>query len=78
MYTVIRYFEDLTDNNFPYNVGDTYPREGLAPTEERIKELASDYNKQHTPLIKAVELVTAEDSAEEEKPADKKAKRKQK
>lgn len=43
----------MQDNNFLYNVGDTYPREGYTATERRIDELSGSANKQHTPLIKA-------------------------
>ena len=35
---------DFEDNNFKYEQGDMYPREGYSPTKERIKEL-SDYRK---------------------------------
>lgn len=52
-YEVIKSFTDLQDNNFLYNVGDTYPREGYTPTDRRIDELSGSANKQHTPLIKA-------------------------
>ena len=45
---------DAQDNEFEYNVGDEYPRKGLKPTEERIKELASENNKRGVKLIKAV------------------------
>lgn len=63
MYKVIKYFVDLQDvkktksgNIYTeYNVGDTYPREGLEPSAERIAELAGSDNKQHTPLIEKVE-----------------------
>lgn len=51
--TVIKKFTDLQDGNRVYNVGDVYPREGYTPSEERIAELASDKNKQGTPLIEA-------------------------
>lgn len=54
MYEVIKMFTDLKDNNYRYEVGDSYPREGYKPTEERIRELSSYANKQHTALIKAV------------------------
>lgn len=62
MYKVIAFFTDLEDNSRPCNVGDTYPREGLNPTEDRIKELSTSANKRGMPLIKKVE------SAEEETP----------
>ena len=55
MYKVIEYFEDLQDNNYPYNVGDVFPRENKTATKERIKELATTQNRQKKPLIKKVE-----------------------
>ena len=68
-YTVLRYFTDLQDNNYAYRAGDTYPRKGMSPSTERIEELASDKNKQHTPLIKAVsEISEAEKLEKPEKP----------
>lgn len=54
-YKVIHYFEDLQDKKHPYNAGDIYPRDGYLPSEERIKELSSDRNRQHKPLIALVE-----------------------
>lgn len=54
-YKVICFFTDLQDNNYAYHVGDSYPREGVAVTAERIKELASADNRQKKPLIKLVE-----------------------
>ena len=55
MYKVIEYFEDLQDNNRPYNVGDVYPAEGLSVSEKRVEELASDKNRRKKPLIEVVE-----------------------
>lgn len=55
MYEVIHYFTDLQDNEYPYNVGDIFPRDGLMVNEERLKELSGSNNKQHKPLIKLVE-----------------------
>lgn len=55
MYEVIHYFTDLQDNEYPYNVGDIFPRDGLTVSEERLKELSGSNNKQHKPLIKFVE-----------------------
>lgn len=69
-YQVIHAFVDLLDGGFLYKFGDAYPRKGYAPTEARIKELSGKNNKQHKPLIKAVEVVEAE--AEVAKPAKKK------
>lgn len=53
-YEAIRYFIDLQDDNKAYEVGDVFPRKGLDVSEERLKELLSDENKQKTPVIKEV------------------------
>lgn len=55
MYEVIHYFTDLQDNEYPYNAGDVFPRDGLTVSEERLKELSGSDNKQHKPLIKFME-----------------------
>ena len=70
MYIVTKPFYDLQDvtkadhtkdGDIPrefwlYKAGDVYPRDGAnPPTEQRIRELASDTNKQGTPLITWVE-----------------------
>jgi hypothetical protein len=65
MYRVIRYFTDLQDNDYAYNVGDVYPRQGMSVTAERFEELASSENRQKTPLIEAVDEPDAEVSAED-------------
>lgn len=44
----------MQDNNFAYQVGDTYPREGLNVLQSRINELASNKNLQRTPLIEEI------------------------
>lgn len=54
MYKVIKFFTDLHDNNYPYSVGDIYPRSGVEVGEGRIAELAGSDNKQGCPLIKLV------------------------
>ena len=64
MYKVIKHFTDMQDGNFAYNVGDTYPRKGLSVLPSRIKELASDKNRQGCPLIEEIPEV-------EEKPEKK-------
>lgn len=66
MYIVKVYFEDLQDRNHPYRVGDIYPREGLEPSPERIKELSGADNLRGTALITAVKSAP-------QKPAAKKA-----
>ena len=54
MYKVIKHFIDLQDNNYKYDVGDTYPRKGLNVLQSRINELASDKNLQKIPLIEEI------------------------
>ena len=70
MYKVIRFFTDLTDDNHPYNVGDTFPRKGLDVTGERLAELSGKDNKQGVPLIRLVEK-----AADAPKPAAKRTKK---
>ena len=65
MYEVIKKFTDLQDGNHVYNVGDTYPYEGYIPSEERIAELASDKNRQRTPLIIPIAEEFTEDEFDE-------------
>lgn len=55
MYEVIRFFTDLQDNEYPYNPGDIFPREGLVVKKERFTELSGSENKQCTPLIKKIQ-----------------------
>ena len=55
MYKVINYFEDLKDARHKYNVGDIFPRIGIEVSEERLKELSSNKNRQKKPLISLVE-----------------------
>lgn len=66
MYEVIHFFTDLQDNEFPYNPGDIFPRDGMEVSEARLTELSGSNNKQHKPLIKKVE--TEEDSQYEPLP----------
>lgn len=48
----------MQDNNFAYDPKDparnTYPRKGLSVLPSRIKELASDKNRQGCPLIEEI------------------------
>ena len=44
----------MQDNNFAYNVGDEYPRKGMNVLPSRIKELASNKNRQGCPLIEEI------------------------
>ena len=54
MYKVVCPFVDLQDDNYPYGVGDKYPRKGLRPTRKRIAELASQKNRRGIVLIEKV------------------------
>lgn len=80
-YKVIRFFTDLQDNGYAYNVGDTFPRDGMAVTADRIAELSTCANKQGVPLIEevriSVETVKA-DKAESVEDEPKKRSRKRK
>lgn len=60
MYVVTRYFTDAQDNEHPYHAGDTYPREGLSVSEERINNLMSGNNFQKISLIKKVDTKKVE------------------
>ena len=75
MYKVIKHFTDLQDNNFAYYPEDparnTYPRKGLNVLPSRIKELASDQNRQGCPLIE--EIPDVEDKPEKKTKSTKKA-----
>ena len=71
MYRVIKYFTDLQDNNFAYNVGDEYPRKGMSVLPSRIRELATDKNRQGVPLIE--EILDIEESPEKKTRSTKKA-----
>ena len=54
-YVTIKRFTDLQDGNHPYNVGDTFPREGLTVTDSRLQELSTTSNRRGIPLIEAVD-----------------------
>ena len=54
MYKVIKFFTDLQDNGFAYNVGDIFPREGVTISDDRLKELSGSDNLQKQPLIEKV------------------------
>jgi hypothetical protein len=66
-YKVVKFFNDLQDNDHPYNVGDNFPRSGVVVSESRLAELAGNGNKQGVPLIQAVQ--------EEKKTTKKRAKK---
>ena len=71
MFRVIKHFTDMQDGNFAYNVGDEYPRKGMSVLPSRIKELASDKNRQGCPLIE--EIPDVEDKPEKKTKSTKKA-----
>ena len=71
MYKVIKHFTDMQDNNFAYNVGDEYPRKGMSVLPSRIRELATDKNRQGVPLIE--EISDVEDKPEKKTKSTKKA-----
>ena len=71
MFRVIKYFTDMQDNNFAYNVCDEYPRKGLSVLPSRIRELATDKNRQGVPLIE--EIPDVEDKPEKKTKSTKKA-----
>lgn len=55
MYKVIVSFNDLQDNNYRYNVNDTYPRKGFDVLPSRLKELSTTANRRGIALIKEIE-----------------------
>ena len=67
MYKVIRYLRDAQDNRRAYNVGDTFPREGMTVSQERINDLVNGNNFQQVPLIA---YVPDKDAKKEEKPKE--------
>ena len=71
MYKVIKHFTDMQDNNFAYQVGDEYPRKGMSVLPSRIKELATDKNRQGVPLIE--EIPEVEEVPEKKTKSTKKA-----
>lgn len=58
-YKVIRFFYDLQDSAHLYNVGDSYPRDGIAVPDKRIAELLGSKNRLKEPLIEEVKEVKA-------------------
>lgn len=68
MYKVVKLFTDLKDNSYKYEVGDTYPREGLKVSDERLKELSGSNNRQGTPLIKLIEDAKPQETTPEAAP----------
>ena len=54
MYKVLHFFTDLQDNRHAYHVGDTFPRDGIDVSADRIDELSSDRNRRGLALIEKV------------------------
>lgn len=54
MYKVKEYFTDLQDNNYAYNPGDVFPRDGMKVSKKRLAELAGTENKRGIILIEEV------------------------
>lgn len=70
-YKVIKYFKDAKDNNRAYRPGESYPREGLEVSEERLEELSTTNNRRGVAVIKAEKPKKEEPKAEletQEKP----------
>ena len=44
----------MQDNNFAYQVGDELPRKNFSVLPSRIRELATDKNRQGVPLIEEI------------------------
>lgn len=76
MYKVIKFFTDLHDNEYPYKVGDVFPRKGISVTEGRLAELAGSDNKQGEPLIALVEKKQSDEKPEEKAEPKKKTSKK--
>ncbi len=65
MYKAIVDFVDLQDNNHRYHAGDSFPREGYEPSEDRIKELSSNSN------LRGIAVITEEKPKKDKAPANK-------
>ena len=87
MFKALTTFTDLQDDNYKYQAGDIFPREGLEVSAERLAELSTDANRRGVPVIEEIkeevkeELPVAEEQPvveEATKPAPKKGGRKKK
>ena len=61
----------MQDNNFAYNAGDEFPRKNFSVLPSRIRELATDKNRQGVPLIE--EIPEVEEVPEKKTKSTKKA-----
>ena len=76
-YKVIYPFADLHDKKHKYETGDTFPRQGLEVSEDRIEELMGNKNKIRKPLIEPIIEENKNISEDiQEKPKKKNTKRK--
>lgn len=71
MYTVLHTFYDLKDCEHLYNAGESYPRDGYTPTDERVEELLTERNRMGKPMIQAVSEKGGEIPAQQKKPVRK-------
>lgn len=53
-YRVKVFFMDLQDNRHAYHEGDTFPREGVTVSPERLEELSGTNNKRGISLIEEI------------------------
>ena len=67
MFKALSDFEDLQDGRYKYKAGDIYPRKGYEPTKERIKELSTDTNCRHVPVIVEIDVKSPVEAVKEEK-----------
>ena len=75
MYRAVEQFADLQDDKYIYEIGMIYPRKGLNPSDERIKELAGSENKVGKPVIEFF-AAPAPVKQEESKPKKEKSRKK--
>lgn len=68
MYKVVEFFHDLQDGGHAYHPGDTFPRDGVKVSDERIAELAGYANRRGMKLIEKVEKVEKAEKAEKAVP----------
>ena len=56
MYKVLIAFLDKEDDYYRYEAGDTYPREGYEPNEDRVNMLLGSQNALQRPLIQRIRI----------------------
>lgn len=69
MYKVVKRFTDKQDGHV-YNVGDAFPADGVTVSQARLDKLASDSNRQGTPLIVKAHTHTSADSLNSATPVE--------